>query len=115
MASQQLNPPVAGKDDPDKVEVIEGMTDIDEGGVHVSGQPGGTKEYTAVPFVINLGSFTPPSVRLIPCRPYMVGTCWLSHYIRGYFSLRLKNSKPPKFKLKDFSTENSRIFCSKTQ
>ena len=75
VASQQLNPPVAGKEDPDKVEVIEGMTDIDEGGVHVSGQPGGTKEYTAVPFVINLGSFSPPSVRLIPCRPYMVGTC----------------------------------------
>ena len=80
VASQQLNPPhgKGGKDasSGDRVEVIEGMTDIDESGVgvHVSGHPGGTKEYTAVPFVINLGAFTPPSVRLIPCRPYMVSS-----------------------------------------
>ena len=75
VASQQLNPPqTGGKELSDRIEVIEGMTDIDESGagVHVSGQPGGSKEYTAVPLVINLGSFTPPSVRLIPCRPYMV-------------------------------------------
>ena len=26
--------------------------------------------FIAIPFVVNIGSSAPPSVRLIPCRPY---------------------------------------------
>ena len=42
------------------------------GGEGASGTSENPSDFTAIPFVINMGKFTPPSVRLIPCRPYLV-------------------------------------------
>ena len=67
--------------------------------------------YTAIPFIINLGASTPPSVRLIPCRPYQgapIGTGYELQLFCGTtpdelpaskrkvvtMSLRLKENQP---------------------
>ena len=40
--------------------------------------------FLAVPFVVDMGSAAPPSIRLIPCRPYNgapIGNCFKHHAI----------------------------------
>ena len=53
--------------------------------------------FIAIPFVVNIGTSAPPSVRLIPCRPYSgapIGTTYEVQLFTGITKILLRAYLP---------------------